>query len=80
MNAHADCYGRLFPPVRALAHNHEVAGKVFGYSVEQPGIVCAAPSVKVDGEAWENCTRCVEFEACYRLSLGKLLMDVVVGR
>jgi hypothetical protein len=78
MNAHADCYGRLFPSVRVIAHNDDVAGKVFGYRVEQSGIVSSAPTVSVNGEAWENCTRCAEFETCYRLSLGKLLMDIAV--
>lgn len=80
MNAHADCYGRLFPSVRVLAHNDDVAGKVFGYHVEQGGMVSSVPTVSVNSEAWDCCTRCDEFELCYRLSVGRLLMEAAVGR
>jgi hypothetical protein len=76
MNAHADCYGGLFPRVPVVAQN--VAGKVFGCKVEQRIIISPAPTVSVNNEAWDNCARCGEFETCYRLSLGTLLMDIAV--
>ena len=70
--------GSLFPSVRVMAHNKDVAGAVFGYRVEQHGIVSSPPTLSVNGEAWDNCTRCAEFETCYRLSLGKILMDIAI--
>lgn len=76
MNSHADCYGNLFPSVETIAHGQEVKGKAFGYLVEQPGVVSTFRSAMVDPGSWDECTGCAEFDACYRLSVGKLLMEM----
>jgi hypothetical protein len=78
MNAHASCYGRLFPPVDKLTPNRAVAGAVFGYELEQHGIVRGKRLVTTNLEAWDGCAKCPEFESCYRLSAGKMVMDLAL--
>ena len=76
MKTHTECYGRLFPSVGAITHEHDVAGKVFGYRVAQPGMVTTGHAITVDAAAWDECAACPDFDACYRLSTGKLLMEL----
>lgn len=76
MNSHNDCYGRLFPSVATIAHGQEVTGKVFGYRVEQPGVISSGYAATVNAKAWDECAACAEFDACYRLSTGVLLMEL----
>ncbi len=78
MKVHAECYGHLFPPVASLASNQDVAGAVFRYRVEQTGTVTTVRSTAVDSTAWDKCTACADFDTCYRLSVGTLLMDIAV--
>lgn len=75
MNSHPDCYGRLFPSVATITHEQDVAGKVFGYRVDQPGVVSGGYASHVHMRVWDECTACPDFDACYRLSAGKLLME-----
>jgi hypothetical protein len=75
MNSHPDCYGRLFPPVETVVHGKEIAGGVFGYRIAQPGLVNGAHASLVDMRAWEECAGCRDFDTCYRLSTGKLLLE-----
>ena len=76
MNSHPDCYGEMFPPVGVIAHEREVRGQVFGYRVEQPGVISTASTARVDRAAWEACASCPDFENCHRLSTGRLLMEL----
>ncbi len=73
-----ECYGRIFPPLIPLAHNETVAGKVFGYRVEHPGIVVTRRAVTTNREAWRQCLQCPDFDGCYRLSTGTALMEMAV--
>jgi hypothetical protein len=59
-----------------IAHDKEVKGKVFGYRVEQPGVIPGGFALTADADAWDECTSCPEFEACYRFSAGKLVMEL----
>ncbi len=54
MKTHADCYGRLFPSVETITHEHDVAGKVFGYRVAQPGMVTTGHAITADTRAWDE--------------------------
>jgi len=76
MSPHADCYGRLFPPVGTIVHHQDVAGKVFGYRVDHPGVTSTGHKTSVNLPAWEECGACADFDRCYRLSLGTLLTEL----
>ena len=78
MSVHAACYGHLFPSVAGLATNRNVAGAVFRYLIRQPGPMTTECSMEIDTGAWDRCTACPEFDTCYRLSVGSLLMDLAV--
>jgi hypothetical protein len=78
MKNEPDCYGRMFPPLISLAHNETVAGKVFGYQVEHPGIAVTRRAVTTNREAWRHCLECPDFDSCYRLSAGTALMEIAV--
>ena len=74
-SSRANCYGTLFPPISRLTPNADMAGKVFSYRVEHHGVVPQAPAVHIDSEAWHRCTQCPDFDGCYRLSFGTLLLS-----
>jgi hypothetical protein len=78
MKSEADCYGKMFPPLITLAHDEPVTGKVFGYQIDRPGIVVTRRAVTANHEAWHNCLECPEFDGCYRLSAGTVLMQIAV--
>ncbi len=73
-----ECYGEMFPSLETVVQNRDVAGKVFGYRLNAPGIVSGPSAINTDGEAWERCLGCLTFDSCYRLSLGKLLMRMAL--
>ena len=78
MKVHSECYGHLFPPLATLVTNRDVAGVVFRYEIEQRGPIPTQRSTGLKESAWDRCTACVDFDTCYRLSLGSLLMDIAV--
>jgi hypothetical protein len=51
MKNEPECYGKMFPSVIALAHNEPVAGKVFGYQIDRPGIVATRRAATTNREA-----------------------------
>jgi hypothetical protein len=76
---HSDCYGTLFPEAPGLRGDERLVGKVFGVKLTGPvGMFPQAKRVEFDGEQWEECVRCPEFERCYQLSLAKLNMQIAV--
>jgi hypothetical protein len=78
MKNKSECYGKMFPPVISLTHNEPVAGKVFGYQVDHPGIAVTRRVVTTNREAWQDCLECPDFDGCYRLSTGAVLMEIVM--
>ena len=78
MKTKPECYGSMFPPLISLTYNQPVAGKVFGYQIDQPGIAVRSRTVTTDREAWEDCLACPDFDSCYRLSAGKALMEIAL--
>jgi hypothetical protein len=78
MNREPECYGKMFPPVVEMAHNRSVVGKVFGYELSYQGEVAACRAATVNRDAWQQCLECREFEGCYRLSAGTMLMELAV--
>ncbi|HET7212793.1 MAG TPA: hypothetical protein VFL79_04345 [Terriglobia bacterium] len=78
MKTKADCYGKMFPDVIHMIHNEAVTGKVFGYRVDQPGIGVTNRATTVNREEWQHCLECPEFDGCYWLSMGTMLMERAV--
>ncbi len=78
MKPETECYGKMFPAVIEMAHNKAVLGKVFGYRVDYPGQVAINQVASVNLEEWQRCLECPEFDGCYRLSTGTLLMELAV--
>jgi hypothetical protein len=74
-----ECYGKMFPPVTQPGHNTTVKAKVLGYTIEHPGIMTTGTSICADQAAWRGCQACPEYESCYRLSLGKLLLEIALA-
>jgi hypothetical protein len=74
--SHESCYGQVFPTMATIAHDREAKGKVFGYRVEQPGVIPSGFALTADANAWDECTSCPEFEGCYRFSVAKLVMEL----
>jgi hypothetical protein len=78
MKNESQCYGKMFPSFIFLAHNESVAGKVFGYEVEHPGMAVTRRVVTTDREAWRHCLQCPDFDGCCRLSAGTALIEMAV--
>ena len=78
MKNEPECYGKMFPSVISLAHDEPVAGKVFGYQIDRPGIAVTRRATTINREAWRHCLECPDFDGCYRLSAGTTLMEIAV--
>ena len=78
MKIQADCYGKMFPDVIRMVHNEPITGKVFGYRVDHPGMAVSNRAATVNREEWQRCLECPEFECCYHLSIGTVLMELAV--
>jgi len=78
MNTQRTCYGKMFPDVIHLVDNEEVTGRVFGYRVDRPGVAVTNRSAAVNKEEWQRCVECPEFEGCYRLSIGTVLVELAI--
>ena len=72
------CYGKMFPPGISLAHDESVAGKVFGYQIDRPGIAVTRRVVTTNPDAWRDCLECADLDGCYRLSTGTVLMEIAL--
>lgn len=63
------CYGRLFPET---IHG-DSKGKVFSLRYVTPvGMMPRRTQPVVDLNAWDECSKCPDFENCYKLSMAKL--------
>lgn len=78
MNREPECYGKMFPSIVEMAHNKPVAGKVFRYQVDYAGQVAQKRAATVNRDSWGKCLECLEFDGCYRLSTGTILMELAV--
>ncbi len=79
-NDHKDCYGTMFPPTLHVDADRPVRGKAFAYQLFTPGgIMRADRRVSADIKAWDECVSCAEFEHCYKLSLGKLVLETAIS-
>jgi hypothetical protein len=69
------CYGKLFPSLSQVSDSGLSSGKVFALQIDQPGMIVRQRAILVDRKAWEECVRCPDFDGCYRLSTGTLLLQ-----
>ncbi len=74
-----ECYGKMFPTVIGRPDNVTVAGEVFSYYIKHRGPMVTDRSVSVNHEAWRRCVACAEHESCYRLSVGRLLLEIALS-
>jgi hypothetical protein len=76
-NEHKACYGDMFPDT---ASDKPQRDKVFSYTLlPAGGFYRRAPRAEVNQAAWSECTRCPEFEHCYKLSMAKLALETAIG-
>ena len=78
MNSERECYGKMFPSITEMAHNKPISGKVFGYEVDYGGQVAQRRCATVNHDTWEQCLKCPDLDGCYRVSAGKMLMELAV--
>ncbi len=65
----------MFPDVLHLEIDRPQRGKVFSLLLERAGEMFRCNrKVSGDIEPWDACRKCPEFESCYQLSMGKLLL------
>ncbi len=73
------CCGKMFPTLIGRPDNVTVAGEVFSYYITHTGPIVTDRSVLVNHEAWRRCAACAEHESCYRLSAGRLLLEIALS-
>ena len=78
MAQHKFCYGKMFPDVVSPVATGLHSGKVFAFEIEDIGLARGTRRVDTDVDAWEECLNCSEFEDCYKLSTGKLLLQTAI--
>jgi hypothetical protein len=77
---HKDCYGAMFPETLHVENDQPIQGKVFAYQLLTAGGTFRSDrKVTADMEAWDRCVLCMDFEHCYWLSLGKLLLETAIA-
>jgi hypothetical protein len=77
---HKDCYGAMFPDTLHVENDRPLRGKVFICQLLTAGGTFRSDrKVTADVAAWDECVACKDYEHCYRLSLGKLMLETAVG-
>ena len=77
---HQPCYGNLFPDALHLTNDRTMKGKVFSLALTTAGGLWRADRrADADVSEWDECRQCPEFEHCYQLSLGKLMLQTAIA-
>jgi hypothetical protein len=76
---HKSCFGSMFPEAFHGRDPGAVQGKVFSIR-ERPSGGLAGPirTVEAAVNQWDDCQTCPEFDSCYKLSVGKAIMQSVI--
>jgi hypothetical protein len=69
-----ECFGSIYPDLRAVEYNKELVGRVFSVHIPSFGLVHQAPRLTADLKAWEDCRNCEVYQSCYDFSNAKLSM------
>ncbi len=76
---HRECYGTMFPDPLHPENDRRSKGKVFSYLLTQAGgFVRNDRNVTADIAQWDDCRSCPEFEHCYQLCLGRLMLQAAI--
>lgn len=78
MSDHKACYGKMFPDVIAPVEAGRHSGKVFSFLIENFGLTRGKRQVDFELDAWGECQSCPDFEHCYKLSAGKLMLQIAI--
>lgn len=78
MTEHKPCYGTMFPDLIAPVDTGMHSGEVFSFEIKNFGLTHGERRVDVAMDAWEECLRCSDFEDCYKLSTGKLMLQTAI--
>ena len=76
MAAHKLCYGKMFPEASGPLNSNSEPGKVFSFTSENMGLAPPAIHAEHNAAEWDDCLKCEEFDSCYKLSTGKVLLLV----
>lgn len=80
-NGHKQCYGSMVAETMHAATDRVTPGKVFDFELKTAGGVYRGDRiVRTKRDEWDDCTRCDEFENCFKLSLIKLTVESVVSQ
>ena len=78
---HKECYGTMFPDALHFHNNELSVGKVFSFELDSTGGMGAVRSARkfsTNIEEWDDCLKCSEFEHCYKLCMGKMVLESVI--
>lgn len=78
MAEYKPCYGKMFPDVISPVEAGRHSGKVFSFVIENFGLTRGRREVDAELDAWEECLGCPDFEHCYKLSAGKLMLQTAI--
>jgi hypothetical protein len=71
----------MFPSTLHVDADRRMRGKVFAYQFLTPGrFMRADRNVATGVMARDECVDCGEFEPCYKLSLGRLALEIAIGK
>ena len=77
---HQKCYGTMFPSILPPEADRSVSGKVFSYELSRPGgTFVAHRRVTTNMAEWDECLKCLEFDHCYKLCMGKFALEAAIS-
>jgi len=68
----------MFPDVIAPVESGSPAGKVFSFDIENFGLTRGQRRVKLYLDTWEECLGYSDFDGCYKLSAGRLMLQTAI--
>jgi hypothetical protein len=70
----------MFPATLRAEADKLVSGKVFTIELRRVGgMFVLDRRISVNMEEWDDCLACPEFEACYKLGLGKVTLEAAIA-
>jgi len=70
----------MFPETLHFEPDRPMRGKVFRFQLSRAGGTFRSDrKIAADMAAWDECRECAEFDACYKLSMGKLALEAAIS-
>ena len=73
---HKPCYGKMMPDLASTASSERYEGKAFGGERKTIGLSVGKVVVSVNGDEWDDCLSCMEFDSCWKLSMSKQILQL----